>query len=216
MSDEKLGDKIYDLRMSNKLSQDYLAIQVGVTRQTISKWEANASQPKSDKLRQLCKAFNVEMNYLMPTEIESTTDNKDEEDCSESEVVSDELPSEQTNEVVADKVEDVVIQQETKRKKRKLSKKAKIVITSVVLAVMVFIGLVMIMIPVLHKVPDIVNTKIIYEGKSTVWNFSVDNIGWMIFGISLSAALIIGIVLLWVMFINKRNLKQEVAESHIN
>ncbi|MDE7209488.1 MAG: helix-turn-helix domain-containing protein, partial [Clostridia bacterium] len=135
MSDEKLGDKIYDLRMSNKLSQDYLAIQVGVTRQTISKWEANASQPKSDKLRQLCKAFNVEMNYLMPTEIESTTDNKDEEDCSESEVVSDELPSEQTNEVVADKVEDVVIQQETKRKKRKLSKKTKIVITSVVLAI---------------------------------------------------------------------------------
>ncbi|MDE5911616.1 MAG: hypothetical protein K2H24_04710, partial [Clostridia bacterium] len=61
-----------------------------------------------------------------------------------------------------------------------------------------------------------VNTNIIYEGKSTVWNFSVDNIGWMIFGISLSAALIIGIVLLWVMFINKKNLKQEVAESHIN
>ncbi|MDE6604697.1 MAG: helix-turn-helix domain-containing protein [Clostridia bacterium] len=195
MSDEKLGDKIYDLRMSNKLSQDYLAIQVGVTRQTISKWEANASQPKSDKLRQLCKAFNVEMNYLMPTEIESTTDNKDEEDCSEPEVVSDELSSEQTNEVVADKVEDVVIQQETKRKKRKLSKKAKIVIISVVIAIVFLVGLSMIIIDSLTAPPSREGS---FGGEVKIeHNFSsIENIGWIIFSVSLSVAIIMGIVLI--------------------
>ena len=215
MSDEKLGDKIYDLRMSNKLSQDYLAIQVGVTRQTISKWEANASQPKSDKLRQLCKAFNVEMNYLMPTEIESTTDNKDEEDCSESEVVSDELPSEQTNEVVADKVEDVVIQQETKRKKRKLSKKAKIIIASVVLLTVLLIGVIMIIFD--NTTEPTLNEENFDNGLlSVTWNMQLESIGWIIFGIAVSVAIILGVVLIIKKFKDKKNKYKEVADSHIN
>lgn len=215
MSSEKLGDKIYDLRMSNKLSQDELADKIKVSRQTISKWEANAYQPKANMLMRLCDAFNVDSTYFMPKRV-ANAETKDKSENPESEVVCDEVMSDETNEINLDKVEDVEIQQESKRKRRKLSKNAKIVITAVVLAVMAFIGLVMIMLPVLNKIPDIGNTEIIYEGKSTVWNFSVDNIGWMIFSVSLSVALIIGIVLLVKMLISKNNLKQKVADCHIN
>lgn len=35
----EIGKKITDLRKNNKLSQEDLAEKLGVTRQTISKWE---------------------------------------------------------------------------------------------------------------------------------------------------------------------------------
>ncbi|MDE6474054.1 MAG: helix-turn-helix domain-containing protein [Clostridia bacterium] len=214
MSSEKLGDKIYDLRMSNKLSQDELADKIKVSRQTISKWEANAYQPKSNMLRRLCDAFDVDSNYFMPKK-DTTAETTDLENP-ESEVVCDEVASDETNKVNLDKVEDVEIQQESKSNKLRLSNKTKIVITSVVLAFVAFIGLLMIMMPLFSKIPDIVNAEIVYEAKSTVWNFSVDNIGWMIFCISISVALIIGIVLLCKILINRKNLREKLAESHIN
>ena len=40
-----LGEKIVSLRKKNNLSQEELAEKVGVTRQTISKWETDESIP---------------------------------------------------------------------------------------------------------------------------------------------------------------------------
>ncbi len=138
MSSEKLGDKIYDLRMSNKLSQDELADKIKVSRQTISKWEANAYQPKANMLMRLCDAFNVDSTYFMPKRVANAETN-DKSENPESEVVCDEVMSDETNEINFDKVEDVEIQQESKRKRRKLSKNAKIVINAVVLAISIAI-----------------------------------------------------------------------------
>ncbi len=51
---DSIGDKIYNLRKQKNISQDELAEYIGVTRQTVSKWEANRSQPKLENLRQIC------------------------------------------------------------------------------------------------------------------------------------------------------------------
>lgn len=40
-----LGNKIMTLRKKNNLSQEDLAEKVGVTRQTISKWELEETTP---------------------------------------------------------------------------------------------------------------------------------------------------------------------------
>ena len=40
-----LGKKVASLRKKNNLTQESLAEKIGVTRQTISKWESNQSSP---------------------------------------------------------------------------------------------------------------------------------------------------------------------------
>ena len=46
----KLHEKIYHLRTEKKLSQGDLAEILGVSRQSVSKWETGASVPDLDKL----------------------------------------------------------------------------------------------------------------------------------------------------------------------
>lgn len=41
-----LGKKVASLRKKNNLTQESLAEKIGVTRQTISKWELGVSQTK--------------------------------------------------------------------------------------------------------------------------------------------------------------------------
>ena len=40
-----IGEKLYELRKGKNLSQEEVADKLNVTRQTISKWETNASTP---------------------------------------------------------------------------------------------------------------------------------------------------------------------------
>ncbi len=214
MSSEKLGDKIYDLRMSNKLSQDELADKIKVSRQTISKWEANAYQPKANMLMRLSDAFNVDSTYFMPKRV-ANAETKDKSENPESEVVCDEVMSDETNGINLDKVEDVEIQREPKRKRRKLSKRAKIVITAVVLLIVMLVSLVMI---IFDKTTEpTLNEKDFDNGLlSVTWNVAIENIGWAIFGITISVVAILGVVLICKRYNDKKNKNEEVTESHKN
>ncbi len=59
-----LGEKIRELRKINGMSQEYLAEQMEVSRQSISKWENGLSEPSSDKLFKLANIFNVSVIEL--------------------------------------------------------------------------------------------------------------------------------------------------------
>ncbi|MEX8341051.1 helix-turn-helix domain-containing protein [Clostridioides difficile] len=59
-----LGEKIQKLRKQNGFSQEELAEKVTVTRQTISKWELNQSEPDLDFIAQLSNIFNVSADIL--------------------------------------------------------------------------------------------------------------------------------------------------------
>ena len=48
-----IGNRIYELRKSQKLSQEKLAEKIGVTRQTISNWELNESSPDLKQAKEL-------------------------------------------------------------------------------------------------------------------------------------------------------------------
>jgi transcriptional regulator with XRE-family HTH domain len=54
-----LGNKIIELRKKNNLSQEELAEKVGVTRQTISKWELEETSPDIKQAKNLSKIFNI-------------------------------------------------------------------------------------------------------------------------------------------------------------
>lgn len=66
-----LADKIIDLRKKNGLSQEQLAAKLGVSRQSVSKWEGAQSTPDMDKVLKLADLFGVSTDYLLRDEVEA-------------------------------------------------------------------------------------------------------------------------------------------------
>lgn len=60
-----LAEKIQQLRKRNNFSQEQLAEKLGVSRQSISKWESGQSVPEIDKIVQLSDFFEVTTDYLL-------------------------------------------------------------------------------------------------------------------------------------------------------
>lgn len=63
-----LGEKITLLRKEKYWSQEELAMQMEVSRQSVSKWESDASVPELDKLIKLGEIFDVSLDYLLKDE----------------------------------------------------------------------------------------------------------------------------------------------------
>ena len=57
-----IGNKIYELRSGARLSQEELAEKLGVSRQSVSKWETDAAQPEFDKLIKICDLFGISLD----------------------------------------------------------------------------------------------------------------------------------------------------------
>lgn len=58
-------DNLISLRKINRLSQEELAERIGVTRQTISKYETGESVPDIDKCKELADVFGVTLDDLV-------------------------------------------------------------------------------------------------------------------------------------------------------
>ena len=67
----EFSEKIIALRKGRELTQEQLAEQLNVSRQSISKWESGQVIPEVEKIVALSKAFNVTLDYLLkPSEID--------------------------------------------------------------------------------------------------------------------------------------------------
>ena len=87
-----LADKIILLRKRKGWSQEELAEQLGVTRQSVSKWEGAQSVPDIQKIIQMSEIFGVTTDYLLKDEIEDTkTEDKEVINRKESEDNPEEL-----------------------------------------------------------------------------------------------------------------------------
>lgn len=60
-----LGQRLTELRKKHGLSQDALAEALGVSRQSVSKWETDASVPDLDKLVKLSDLFEITLDALV-------------------------------------------------------------------------------------------------------------------------------------------------------
>ena len=65
-----LADKILTLRKQSGWSQEELARQLDVTRQSVSKWEGAQAVPDLEKILQLARLFGVSTDYLLKDELE--------------------------------------------------------------------------------------------------------------------------------------------------
>ncbi|MBQ8814564.1 MAG: helix-turn-helix transcriptional regulator [Lachnospiraceae bacterium] len=59
-----IGKRISRLRKEKRLSQEYLAEQLDVSRQAVSKWENDLSSPDTGNLIQLSSLLGVSVEYL--------------------------------------------------------------------------------------------------------------------------------------------------------
>ena len=65
-----IGQKIVQLRTSMDISQEQLAETLGVSRQSVSKWEMDQALPQIDKVLQLAEIFSVSTDELLLDTIE--------------------------------------------------------------------------------------------------------------------------------------------------
>ena len=66
-----LGDKLTALRKENQYTQEQLADLLGVSRQSVSKWESNLAYPETEKLIKLGELYRCSMDYLLKDEQET-------------------------------------------------------------------------------------------------------------------------------------------------
>lgn len=69
------ANNLKKLRKDNNLSQEELALELGVSRQSVSKWESGQTYPEMDKVLQLCKMFNVNIDELLSQNIKEVKEN---------------------------------------------------------------------------------------------------------------------------------------------
>ena len=65
------GNRIREVRLRRRLTQEELAEKMGVSRQTISKWEMNTAFPEMDKAIALCGLFSVTLDELVRGKLDS-------------------------------------------------------------------------------------------------------------------------------------------------
>ena len=61
----EITEKLLNLRKANGLTQEQLAEQLGVSRQSVSKWESGQAMPELDKIVSICEIFHVTADYLL-------------------------------------------------------------------------------------------------------------------------------------------------------
>ena len=67
----KLGTNLqYLRRLNGNMTQERLADQMGVSRQTVSKWETEEAVPELDKLIELSKVFSCTIDALLKEDLE--------------------------------------------------------------------------------------------------------------------------------------------------
>ena len=62
---KSLGETIKEYRMQKQMTQEFVAEQLGVSRQAVSKWENGTSDPSTSNLLALAKLFGVNASELL-------------------------------------------------------------------------------------------------------------------------------------------------------
>ncbi len=67
---KELGSRIKRLRNDNGYTQDELGKKLNVTRQAVSSWERDRTEPDLDLIMNICNLFSVPLNYFQDETVE--------------------------------------------------------------------------------------------------------------------------------------------------
>ena len=65
-------DNLQHLRATRNMTQEQLAMLLGVSRQSVTKWEAEKSYPEMDKLIKICQIFECSLDDLVQVREDGT------------------------------------------------------------------------------------------------------------------------------------------------
>lgn len=86
-----IGNRISELRKENQVTQVQLAKMLGVSQQTISKYENGSREPDNATLLKLSKMFNVTIDYLLENSIEKCQEIKEKDPHNNPNYAGDEI-----------------------------------------------------------------------------------------------------------------------------
>ncbi|MCM1285392.1 MAG: helix-turn-helix domain-containing protein [Acetobacter sp.] len=72
----QFSENLRNLRKEKDFSQEYLAEKLGVSRQTISKWENATAMPDLKKLTEIAELFEIGINDLLGLDVSAENENK--------------------------------------------------------------------------------------------------------------------------------------------
>ena len=72
-----LSENLKKIRKDNNLSQEQLAEKLGVSRQSVSKWENGEAYPEMDKVLNICKLYNYNIDELLNENVTSVKEEKE-------------------------------------------------------------------------------------------------------------------------------------------
>jgi len=115
-----LGERIFELRSREKMSQGELAEKMNVSRQSISKWETNGSVPELDKLILLSDIFGITLDELVKGESFSKKQEKEaqKEGVQKAEIQKEEIQKEEAQKEEAQKAETQKEETQTEEKQK--------------------------------------------------------------------------------------------------
>lgn len=76
---QTLGRRIQEARKARGLSQESLGERLGVSRQAVSKWEADAAVPELENLIAMSRIFGVTIGALLGVEPEAAEDRSEKD-----------------------------------------------------------------------------------------------------------------------------------------
>ncbi len=146
MEDNKIGKKIKNIRIVERLSQEEFAEILLVSRQTVSAWETGKTVPDFYNIKRICEEFNINADDLIETEKSEEPANK----------VSNEI----------NKSDKIRIQQENEHR-------INLIVTACVMAVLFLVIVVMIILIVISNSDKISGLVYITDSKWNVWDYFI-------------------------------------------
>ncbi len=140
----KFGENLKLIRNDKKISQEYLAERLGVSRQSVSKWETGENYPSMQNIMALCTIFKCKINELV------------HEDFTDINFLDEEI-----------KMSVVKFKEEKQNKVKGLSKAISIIaiIGRIICYVgLFFIGIAIILAPIIIKNVNVEGNKIVFTG----------------------------------------------------
>ena len=68
-------ENLQHLRATRNMTQEQLAMLLGVSRQSVTKWEASKSYPEMDKLLKMCQIFECSLDDLVTGDVAALAGN---------------------------------------------------------------------------------------------------------------------------------------------
>lgn len=166
-------ERLIVLREEKGLSQQQFADRLGVSRQTVFRWESGKSVPSAAQIKNICSEFGLDANEFLSGEKVEDGD----AGCN-----AGALNGCRTAEESADEADEADGEDETKREKSRKKGRKPVIIATAVIAAIVLVALV---ITVAYAVKDA-----IYDSSATVWIISLpSNTPMLVLSVVLAAIL---------------------------